>query len=218
MKKMMMALAALCVAGAASAVSLSWSDYSEKINEETTLTGQTAALTDVDFSETVTVTLTYTIEAGGPTTGGRAGNIFGIAWGTNPSDPVSDSVVVRAVPANTPNTGSVVTNGTNSNNDYERNDLAAITAAGDHKIVLTLDLSGSQPSITCTVDGTSLTIGFASGEYSINDDGTLTFFKYDQTWLSNVSVDVDYTSVPEPTALALLALGVAGLALRRKAA
>lgn len=204
MKKMVMGLAALCVAGVASAVTVDWS------------AGNSTSITGIDFSSPVTVTLTYTITKT-PTTGGPAGNIFAIGW-NNGTDATNDSVVVRAVPAGAPTTGSVVTNATDSNNNYQRNDMATIIGTGEHTIVLTLDLSGGTPSITCSVDETPLDINFHSGKYTIAEDGTLTFFKYDQEWLSDVSAKVEYSQLPEPTALALLALGVAGVALRRKVA
>ena len=204
MKKMVMGLAALCVAGVASAVTVDWS------------AGNSTSITGIDFSSPVTVTLTYTITET-PTTGGPAGNIFAIGW-NNGTDATNDSVVVRAVPAGTPTGGSVVTNASNSNAYFERNDMNAIVDTGEHTIVMTLDLSGVTPSITCSVDGSNLPIGFDSATYTIAEDGTLTFFKYDQEWLSGVSAKVEYSQLPEPTALALLALGAAGLALRRKVA
>ncbi len=211
MTKPLLSLAAALLAGLAGAVTVDWTPASG---------AQTNLLGGFDPDVTITLSVTYTITES-PNTTGPNGNLFAISWGAgNPADATADSLIVRNITAHDgPNAVINATSSRGSEPDaYYRNVIAGAfdtTNGGQHTLTFTLDL-GDSPAISVTLDGgDAQTLTLPNNSL---DPESLKLWTYNQSWGSVSSVSVDYWAVPEPTALALLALGVAGLALRRKTA
>ena len=229
MKKMMMALAALCVVGAASAVTMKW----DSNNLNTISEGRSQTISNVDYSKTVTVTFSFTVAEGADFITGvnsGKGNRADYLWlGLNGAAVWTENkaIELRNAPAyNVENNVAkdpfmsvlVIKDSNNiSTGKFNQTTGTNAYAAGDHTITLTITNGGKTVSVQLddlgaasytnndmTNNGT-LTVAVNSGTNSVPEDVTIS------------GVTVEY-SVPEPTALALLALGVAGLALRRRAA
>ncbi len=148
---------------------------------------------------------------------GIDGNLFSVAWGaTAASGITNNSMVLRNIDGNQgANLVINAANATGETSGYVRNLVSGAFATGEHTLTIVLDLEGKTATVTLDGAGTPLELTFPTNGLSFGDD--LVLRTHNQTWGSVTNVEVAY-SVPEPTALALLALGVAGLALRRRAA
>ena len=208
MKKAFLAAAIAAFAlGAAQAVTVSWTSASGN---------QTNNIGAFDPAETITLSVSYIISAT-PSTTGPNGNLFSVAWGANAaSDFSANSMVLRNIDGN--HGANLVINAASSGAEisgYVRNPVSGAFATGEHTLTIVLDLEGKAATVTLDGAGTPLELTFPTNGLSFGDD--LVLRTHEQDWGTVTNVEVAY-SVPEPTALALLALGVAGLALRRRAA
>ena len=208
MKKAFLAAAIAAFAlGAAQAVTVSWTPASGN---------QTNNIGAFDPAETITLSVSYIISAT-PSTTGPNGNLFSVAWGANAaSDFSANSMVLRNIDGN--HGANLVINAASSGAEisgYVRNPVSGAFATGEHTLTIVLDLEGKAATVTLDGAGTPLELTFPTNGLSFGDD--LVLRTHEQDWGTVTNVEVAY-SVPEPTALALLALGVAGLALRRRAA
>ena len=200
MKKTLFALS-LLAAGLAGAVTVSWAPSG----------AETKTLGAFDPAQTITLTLSYNISQA-PTTTGQNANLFGIGWGTG--NMLSDSLIIRNIDGL--GGAAAVINATNSGGEtsgYTRTALSGAFSTGDHTMTITLNLDGDKSATVVVDSGEPISLTFPTN--SLDTTGDLKLQTYDQVWGSISNVAVSY-SVPEPTALALLALGVAGVALRRR--
>ena len=104
-------------------------------------------------------------------------------------------------------------------------DLNNLLKTGENAIALTVDMFTNTSSQLCTtytlyVNGSKLVEGthtdVSSGAYNYQNLATVSGAEV--YYMNSIASQADINSLPEPTALALLALGVAGVALRRKLA
>ena len=223
MKKfMLLALAALCVS-AAQAVTCTWNSSEGAFAGFKKTNGDTVTWAG-EFSITVNFTATSTPEtifqlltANGA---GKAGEFrfnSNNNWSGNTANFATykgdDSAVWMATNGDFSNARVVSTDGSKSNtikltfNGY--NDDNNTYASVSYDIIFA---NGDQQTYTIT--------------NTLHSTGAITFGMEELAWTSIAtgegvtinSMTLDATPVPEPTALALLALGVAGLALKRKVA
>ena len=229
MKKAQMALvAALCVAGFAQAAEWTWKSNPETAGTTTDFPGvaawdpteQTggvmtyAAIVNVQGSYTDTVTL---LQLDNSTKGAAA----------------TDGTHNNGVRVSINTSGQIVFSYSNTGTEEWKNTTFVTSSAltvGQHAIGFVINNSETAvkgiagKTLTVYLDGQQ--IGSVSGDpighYFRSAFDTLTWDESVETLVALNGVanasDITVTSIPEPTALALLALGVAGIALRRKVA
>ena len=224
MKKMMMALAALCVAGAASAVTWNWTtpvgtgtagqescDLTPTLYKNSSATYVFSAKVAADASHD----WAFVLKNGPGDTNNQI--VIGVAngkykvgvsdWKTNPDDAQTGTPAFLRDSA------------------YTNKDALTVKASGTTQFAFTLTRTGGdnhETTVTLYIDGTQV-CNFKGnlGEGPIKTfekNGTAITMVGGVAQVGVVADLEDIKALPEPTALALLALGVAGLALRRKAA
>ena len=224
MKTCLGLIAALGLATVASAANMTWSSTTVPGSQE--IFG--ASDTKTDFSLAVKITTDFA--------GKTLSNTNMLTFGNNLTDDSPAGLLAYSA-AN--GFGGHFDSGTESNRQTWTDDASTL-ASGSHIVVINgaWDATNSRWNVTLYIDGTTpiefntgdpilgLTNGALSAAFGSNAawtfdeaatyDGTLTTEEIAQ--LVNGETAVLPTNIPEPTALALLALGVAGVALRRRVA
>ena len=227
MKKAQMALvAALCVAGFAQAANWTWTSNPTGSGSTTKFPGVAAwdgstggvmtyaAIVDVKTSyETAVTLLQLDNSATGTASGAQGTHNNGVRVSINTS-------------------GQIELSYSNTSGETWANTLAVTSSAltaGKHAIGFAINNSETAvkglagKTLVLFIDGQQYTMSEdTSGHYWKSAFDTLTWDESVETLVALNDVanasDITVTSIPEPTALALLALGVAGIALRRKVA
>ncbi len=198
MKKLLSLAATALLVLSAQAASINWTGAAQK------------TITNVDYSKDIKVVYSYTLSAD---IGGNSRQRLlwmGLDGGTTIDE--TNAIEFRYAPSfNGPNVIAFKNDTT-----YPRQLLANAMKEGDHTLTLVLNVGDG--TLTGTHVGadntpTNFTITLPNG---LTYDETLIVDTNSLTALTASSTSVEYSETPEPTALALLALGVAGVALRRK--
>ena len=237
MKKIGLLGLMLCAAGAASAVTFDWSSdhqIGNKASATDGVSGATSGMISAPYVSTAGSVVYY----GAAVTGKGPGSdvhrvVFGVGDGTkNSGQSISVNIGQDGKLYLYQNgAGKGVSAGTTAGTSLGATADAVLaansaTAGTSAYLVLAIDRTGDTATVTLylsnaegalgdvliSVDGLTIT-GDLDTVYAVDYYGS----QGGSLWGSGDSVQV-YANLPEPTALALLALGVAGVALRRRVA
>ena len=235
MKKIGLLGLMLCAAGAVSAVTFDWS--SDHQIATTTSGSGAAGATSGAISSPYISTAGSVVYYGAAVTGkGPGSDVHRVVFGIGSSDK-SASISVNIgqdgkLYLYQNGAGKGVSHGTSGDSLGATTDavLAAnsATAGTSAYLVLAIDRTNADGNATVTLyssdaDGSLNEVLITANNVSITGDLDTVYAmdyygqKGGSLWGTGVSVEV-YAMLPEPTALALLALGVAGVALRRRVA
>ena len=242
MKKIGFLALALCVAGAASAVTFDWSSdhqIGNKASGTDGVSGATSGMISAPYVSTAGSVIYYGAMVTGKGPGGDTDHrvVFGIGDGTkNTGGTTSGQSISVNIGKDgklylyqngtgaTTNAGAVEGSllGSTTNPVLAANNASSTSAY----LVLAIDRTGDTSTVTLYLSGENGELGdvlITANDVSITGDlDTVYAVDYygsggGSMWGVGDSVTV-YATLPEPTALALLALGVAGVALRRRVA
>ena len=237
MKKIGFLALALCVAGAASAVTFDWSS-DHQIGNKASATDGVSGATKGMISAPYVSTAGSVVYYGAAVTGKGPGSdvhrvVFGVGDGTkNSGQSISVNIGQDGKLYLYQNgAGKGVSAGTTAGTSLGATADAVLaansaTTGTSAYLVLAIDRSGDTSTVTLYLSNAEGTLGdvliFADDLTITGELDTVYAVDYygpggGSLWGSGDSVQV-YANLPEPTALALLALGVAGVALRRRVA
>lgn len=205
MKKLFACAIAALVVGAANAINTTWKSPGSG-STTITLPGGWAN------HPTLVVSITYTIaEDFNQSTTGGASDIFRLGWNDNTSTEVSH---VQMLALRKPGNGDPGVNVSFNSGQFANTAVEGLFSAGEHTLTLTFEnWSDSNRSLTAKLnDGSEINIAMPENNVTFSANGSLVL------WDSGRAGNLEVTVTPEPTVLALLALGVAGMALRRRVA
>ena len=216
-------IATMCLAGAVGAVTFDWTD-ANKVGTAFAGQGSSAsnnALSALQVSNTNATTLFGAIVTGGYPGGNRV--IFGVGNGESKD---ASNVSAISVSIGSGGTLSLWYNGTGNTQNRgtqvgTTTATGVITANAEAKLILQLERTGASLTASLFVDGTDTAL--VSGTVSDFGSNTLDHLYVGDYYgagggaMYGAATSVQGYALPEPGVMALLALGVAGLALRRKA-
>ncbi len=244
MKKIGLLALALCVAGAASAVTFDWSSDHQigTTASGSGVAGATSGAISAPYISTVGSVVYYGAAVTGKGPGGDADHrvVFGIGDGTRNTGTTTSN---QSISVNIGKDGKLylyqngagngVSDGTSAGTSLGSTTDAVLaansaTAGTSAYLVLAIDRTNADGNATVTLyssdaDGSLNEVLITANNVSITGElDTVYAVDYygpsgGSMWGVGDSVQV-YANLPEPTALALLALGVAGVALRRRVA
>lgn len=203
MKKALTLLLAAALSGLASAVTLNWSNG---YNAGSTASANWGTKTKLE------VTIVFNATGLGTSAGARQ-DFFSVCFGGS-TDNTYNSLVVRRRPNQTTEI-RLVENGQSGNGGQNFSTADTTFSIGENTLKLIFDKTGGKASYILK-GGTETSIGTQPFTYA--DDGTINFVVNNDIASLGTITSVEAKLVPEPTVMALLAIGVAGLALRRKQA
>ena len=237
MKKIGFLALALCVAGAASAVTFDWSS-DHQIGNKASATDGVSGATKGMISAPYVSTAGSVVYYGAAVTGKGPGSdvhrvVFGVGDGTkNSGQSISVNIGQDGKLYLYQNgAGKGVSAGTTAGTSLGATADAVLaansaTTGTSAYLVLAIDRSGDTSTVTLYLSNAEGTLGdvlISADDLTITGElDTVYAVDYygpggGSLWGTGDSVQV-YANLPEPTALALLALGVAGVALRRRVA